>query len=184
MKRSFWLIIYLAPALVLLLALEAVYGQRGMPGPGPGVPRPPSPYNPGPQPPGNPYSRPQPPGSPYPRPQPPSPYRQPAPQTPVYITVWSCSHCGQELGRGNSPPGLPACPHCNASFVGRAPVSRQVATEANSPIISGRTILLGVLLGGAVLVALVLIILMLVRAFARPATIPEALPAHDASTPP
>ena len=35
-----------------------------------------------------------------------------------FETIWSCSRCGAELGRGAAPPNLTKCPVCGAFFFG------------------------------------------------------------------
>src|SRR5262245_48669085 len=104
----------------LLFVLQAALGQPGRPGP----PRPPIPF-PQPPPPQPPSQPPQPPFQP---PQPPfqPPVHQPPVippiqppvippiQAPVWITVWSCSRCQAELGRGDIKPAIAVCPRCGA----------------------------------------------------------------------
>jgi len=97
----------------MLIMLNAAYGQRRGPGPGPVIIRP------------N-----------VPPPMPPRPFVPPTPQQPpvfvpgppqqVWITVWSCSNCRAELARGGGPPAINTCPSCGANLVNQVPVQAQV----------------------------------------------------------
>src|SRR5260370_32883733 len=90
---------------------------------GPGGPRQPlGPRGPGaPNSPGFPGRPAAPPGIPNP---PSLPGLQP-PEGPEFITVWSCSNCGYELGRGAVQPTVDKCPNCGVHFInGTAPRAR------------------------------------------------------------
>lgn len=64
-----------------------------------------------------PAQTPEPPGRPAdPGQNPRFPEFQPPPATQV-ITVWTCSHCGAELGRGDAAPQIERCPKCGARFL-------------------------------------------------------------------
>jgi hypothetical protein len=60
------------------------------------------------------------------------------------ISIWMCSGCGKEVGRGITPPAIEKCPHCGVHFTngqspridpGHAPPSRPafVPPERNVP---------------------------------------------------
>jgi hypothetical protein len=137
-RASTWrtgLILALALPAILLL-LDAAYGQRPIPG------RPVPPRRPGPS-----VNRPQP------------------PRGIVWITVWTCSRCRQEIGRGKNRPRVASCPRCGANFQTFALVEGQSAVEGESPAekdASVSRIVLPVVLGlgGAGLVALVTVLVL------------------------
>jgi hypothetical protein len=55
--------------------------------------------------------------------------------TPVFITVWKCSKCQQELGRGGPKPDLHSCPFCGARFRnGISPVSFKSEGGGGAPL--------------------------------------------------
>jgi hypothetical protein len=128
----------------IFLAVYPAYAQRGVPRPNPGIPGPPSPrvpgpnqpFMPGPNQPGVPG--PNQPGNPWPNqpgmPGRPNNWQQP-PSVPqqrtVWITVWTCSRCGQEVGRGDHQPSLANCPHCGANFNAVAPVARRTPEQTD-----------------------------------------------------
>jgi DNA-directed RNA polymerase subunit RPC12/RpoP len=39
------------------------------------------------------------------------------PQPPQFERVWTCSHCGAELGRGPTMPRIDKCPKCGTRFI-------------------------------------------------------------------
>jgi hypothetical protein len=60
----------------------------------------------------------------------PQPPRIPPP--PVFETVWTCSKCNAELGRGGAQPNLASCPRCGVRFINGMP-SRQEVPVNNPP---------------------------------------------------
>jgi hypothetical protein len=50
--------------------------------------------------------------------QPPAFNPPPMPQPPMFVTVWNCSRCRAELGRGNIKPVLDTCPSCGCRLIG------------------------------------------------------------------
>jgi hypothetical protein len=50
------------------------------------------------------------------------------------ISIWSCSNCGKELGRGITPPAIEKCPNCGAHFInGRSPRNEPVQPPTGGP---------------------------------------------------
>ncbi len=135
-RKKTWLIVALALP-VVLFGLHAVYGQR--PGQNP-IPRP----NPNPQP-----------FIPNPNPQPFIPPPPIQPQVPMFVTVWSCSRCGAELGRGDVKPSVEVCPRCGARlgvggmFSGSGPTNAR--GSGNPEAYKTGAIILGVVVLGAAL---------------------------------
>jgi hypothetical protein len=140
-NRRIWLFLALAVPVTLLVA-DLSYGQRpgSRPAPGRPAPQPPRVSNP-------PIIRPA---------QPPGPAQQQA----VWITVWSCSRCGQEIGRGNIQPSAATCPRCGASFQAFAPVAQQSPVTTSSDSGAGRVLVAAfIVLAGGGLVALVVVLI-------------------------
>jgi hypothetical protein len=158
--------VFLAVPLVLV-ALQAALAQRGGFRPGPAPPRPAAPIrpvNPRPVQPVQPNVR-----------QP--GLSQPTAQRLVWVTVWSCSRCGHEVGQGGAAPTVGTCPGCGARFT---PVSsrRQVpGSESTSGLWAlGSFLLFGgsLNLAGAILTAVIVLIWVRRR---RPAA--DGEPVHE-----
>jgi hypothetical protein len=106
-KPKRWPLLVVIALIVVFVSDAAVQGQRG-----------PQPPRPGP-PPGQPQRQPGQPGRPFqPQNQPFVPVPQPNQRHVVTVTVWSCSRCNKELGRGPVPPPLATCPNCGCVFAG------------------------------------------------------------------
>jgi hypothetical protein len=106
------------------------------------------------------------------------PIPQPHPQQQhVWITVYSCSRCGTELGRGPTPPNIAVCPNCGCGF-GNAPWRQvQVAQPAEGlaamPSALKSTLgIEGAFFGGLVLVGVIRLVIDRSRRPASP--FPEA----------
>jgi hypothetical protein len=154
-----------------LFALDA-YAQRGGPPP---APRPgPTPPNPG-----VPGGQPRPPGPNVP--QPGTKPQQPNANQPQvrYVTVWSCSNCGRELGRGDTPPAVAVCPGCGANFT---PVSTRLevpnSTSSSRPSDSPMVLIVIAAGVGALLVGFLLAVCLRKR---RPAPADSDFERHGAS---
>ena len=135
----------------VFLVQDVAYGQWGRPRPNPVVPRPAVPVVPQPNRPFVPQ-----PNRPF-VPQPPVP---PRPQV-VWVTVWSCSRCGAELGRGDVQPALAACPRCGASFQAGWTMSRK-STPAEGAATDTIKQWATVLLAGSAAAALAVVLVVLV----------------------
>ena len=68
------------------------------------------------------------------------------PSMPRTESVWSCSACNREIGRGPSPPTVGVCPHCGARLTGvsfappgagPAPVSANIPATPTMPVTFG-----------------------------------------------
>jgi hypothetical protein len=103
-----WPLLAVIALAVVFVGDTAVRGQRGQP-----PPRPQPQFQPGR--PGNPQ-----PGIPRPQNQGRPGFVPPVnrPGQMVWITVYSCSRCGVQLGQGPVPPQLAICPNCGAHFGG------------------------------------------------------------------
>jgi DNA-directed RNA polymerase subunit RPC12/RpoP len=56
------------------------------------------------------------------------------PQPPMFERVWTCSHCGAELGRGVTKPQIEKCPKCGTRFInGTNPFGGDPQPPNNSP---------------------------------------------------
>ncbi len=164
-RQRTWLAAALALP-VVLLALDAVYGQNQrppvfQPQPPPPVfqPQPPvfQPQQPVFQP-QQPIFQPQ---------QPMPPIQQPPvfnpPQGPMFVTVWSCNRCGRELGRGDIKPVIDSCPGCGArlngfgfsqgtSNPGKTPVNPE-SMRTGAIVLGGVVLGVGVMVGAGFLIA-------------------------------
>ncbi len=127
----------------VFLVQDVAYGQWGRSRPNPVVPRPVVPGVPRPN-----------------RPFVPVPSLPPRPQV-VWVTVWTCSRCAAELGRGDVQPALAVCPRCGASFRAGWTISRKstptegAATDTFKPWTN-------VLLAGSAVAALAAVLVVLV----------------------
>jgi hypothetical protein len=148
---------------VVFVGDTAVRGQRGQP-----PPRPQPQFQPG-RPPGNPQ-----PGIPRPQNQGrPGPFVPPVNQPGInnpkqmeWVTIYSCSRCGAQLGQGPVPPTLAGCPHCGAQFGGpggnpiRVAQQQQLAAPNGwsgglSPAFYATLGVEGLLLAGMILVGII-----------------------------
>jgi hypothetical protein len=101
----------------------------------------------------------------------------PEPQGPfVWETVYTCSRCKAELGRGAAPPALTQCPHCGARFAGGNAVVAAGGPPPAAPRGLRKAFVYTVGVEGAVLAGLVL--LGFVRLAADSLRVPTA-PAED-----
>jgi hypothetical protein len=114
-----------AVALTLVfLADSRVLAQRGQPAPRPAPAGGPQ-FRPAPQP--RPLQPQNQPGRPF------VPGAQPARNEQiVLITVWKCSQCQTELGRGPNRPALAKCPHCGCLFTNNPMTADAVAQRAGA----------------------------------------------------
>jgi DNA-directed RNA polymerase subunit RPC12/RpoP len=56
------------------------------------------------------------------------------PQPPMFERVWTCSHCGAELGRGPTMPRIESCPKCGTRFInGTKPFGADPQPPNNNP---------------------------------------------------
>jgi DNA-directed RNA polymerase subunit RPC12/RpoP len=56
------------------------------------------------------------------------------PQPPMFERVWTCSHCGAELGRGVTKPQIEKCPKCGTRFInGTNPFGADPQPPNNNP---------------------------------------------------
>jgi hypothetical protein len=76
----------------------------------------------------------------------------------VWVTVWSCSRCGAEIGRGGQPNAA-VCPRCGASFQAFSPVAKQSAETEGSA--SSRIAIVALVLGGVGVVTFVVVLVVL-----------------------
>jgi preprotein translocase subunit SecD len=146
--RTVWLRFALVIAMLIpavLIGLGAVDAQfrpgGGIPPQPPIGPQPIGPRNPGIQPgmPGNPNPQPIGPNNPIPQPGGPNiPNTQPGQiQIPKVETVWRCSNCGKEIGKGAFPPAT--CPYCGAKLIngvgngGDNPFKGNIGQPAGNP---------------------------------------------------
>jgi hypothetical protein len=146
--RNRWPILALIALAAVFAGNEAVLAQRGQPrGGGGGGIRPG--FQPGNQP------RPGVPGQQQPRQQfvPPQPVIVPG----AVVTVWTCSRCNREVGRGVKP-ALAQCPYCGAHFTnggGMVAQNGPVVPVEQSPTFIYTLEVEGALLSGLVLVGLI-----------------------------
>src|SRR5690348_16543018 len=57
--------------------------------------------------------------------------RMPGTRGPLIERVWTCGHCGKEVGRGNTPPAQ--CPFCGVRFINGFGPSNPQANNGNPP---------------------------------------------------
>jgi DNA-directed RNA polymerase subunit RPC12/RpoP len=119
-KPNRWPLLAVIMLAVVFIGDTAVRGQRGGP-----PPRPQPQFQPG-RPPGNPQ-----PGIPRPQNQGRPGFVPPVnqPKQMEWVTVYSCSRCGAQLGQGPAPPALASCPHCGARFGGAGGNPMRVAQQ-------------------------------------------------------
>jgi hypothetical protein len=99
-----------------------------------------------------------------------------APSIPVYETVWKCTRCQAEVGRGPARPSLIQCPSCGARIGGSGFTSTRSAGStggpsgsSDSPVDSKSLVtIIGVVVGVAFLAGLVAFIVKMARGTGRP----------------
>jgi DNA-directed RNA polymerase subunit RPC12/RpoP len=71
--------------------------------------------------------------------QPPRPPKAPPPKPPAFNnpglpkfeTVWTCSNCRKELGRGPQQPQLASCPNCGVKFINGGGIFNNESAQNN-----------------------------------------------------
>jgi DNA-directed RNA polymerase subunit RPC12/RpoP len=77
--------------------------------------------------------------------------------------AWACTSCGRTVGSGPTPPNIERCPHCGTriGYYQDGSGKHDMPGETGEPIGIGKvlSIILGFLVGGAVVVGVILAIL-------------------------